>query len=120
MNYMGGLESQRAYRNCFNGSRRISFVASIMDLQVMYVNARGMRYEIFEESEEGDRQIRCLKHNPEKTKHRCSPENRRSDGELQVVQGSEEQVGGEPSFLLSVRSTAHTKASQNSTGPRAT
>ena len=26
----------------------------------------------FEESDEGDRQIRCLQHNPEKT--RCSPE----------------------------------------------
>ena len=35
----------------------------------------------FEESEEGDRQIRCLQHNPEKIKHRCSPENRRSNGE---------------------------------------
>ena len=46
------------------------------------------------EGEEGDRQIRCLQHNPEKAKHRCSPENRRSNGELQVVQGSEEQVGG--------------------------
>ena len=33
----------------------------------------------FEESEEGDRQIRCLQHNPENTKHRCSPENRRSN-----------------------------------------
>ena len=42
---MGGLESQRAYRNCFNGSRRSLLVASIMDLQVMYVNARGMRYK---------------------------------------------------------------------------
>ena len=48
----------------------------------------------FEEGEEGDRQIRCLQHNPENTKHRCSPENRRSNGESQVVQGSEEQVGG--------------------------
>ena len=67
----------------------------------------------FEESEEGDQQIRCLLHNPEKTKHRCSPENRRSSGESQVVHGSEEQVGGEPYFLLSVRSTAHTKAPQN-------
>ena len=38
------------------------------------------------EGEEGDRQIRCLQHNPE----------------------------------LSVRFTAHTKASQNSTCPRAT
>ena len=28
----------------------------------------------FEESDEGDRQIRCLQHNPEKTKTRCSPE----------------------------------------------
>ena len=75
----------------------------------------------FEESEEGDRQTRCLQHNPEKIKHRCcSTENRRSNGESQVVQGSEEQVGGEPSFLLSVSSTTHTKASQNSTGPRAT
>ena len=74
----------------------------------------------FEEGEEGDRQIRCLQHNSEKTKHRCSPKNRRSNGESQVVQESGEQVGGEPSFLLSVRSTAHTKASQNSTGPRAT
>ena len=35
---------------------------------------------------------RCLQHNLEKTKHRCSPENRRSNGESQVVQGSEEQV----------------------------
>ena len=56
----------------------------------MYVvNARGKYVtikpegliQIFEESEEGDRQIRCLQHNPEKTKHRCSPENRRSNGE---------------------------------------
>ena len=94
------------------------------------MNARGMRYKYssmhvtikpkglsqkLEESEKGDRQVRCLQHNPKKTKHRCSPENRRSNGESQVVQESEEQVGGEP-----VRSTAHTKASQNSTGPRAT
>ena len=28
----------------------------------------------FEESDEGDQQIRCLQHNPEKTKTRCSPE----------------------------------------------
>ena len=35
----------------------------------------------FEESEEGDWQIRCLQHNPEKNKHRRSPENRRSTGE---------------------------------------
>ena len=49
-----------------------------MDLQVMYVNARGKRYKYralcndkpegliqrLEESEEGDRQIRCLQHNP--------------------------------------------------------
>ena len=46
----------------------------------------------FEEGEEGDRQIRC-QHNPEKTRHRCSPENRRSNGESHVAQGSEEQVG---------------------------
>ena len=83
----------------------------------MYVNARGMRYKLsicndktkrfeseIEESEEGDRQIRCLQHNPEKTKHRCSPENRPSNGEPYAVQRSEKQVGGEPSFLLSVRS----------------
>ena len=61
----------------------------------MYVNARGMRYEFTwyvtikpkglsqrcEESEEGDRQIICLQYNPEKTKDRCSPENRRSNRE---------------------------------------
>ena len=37
----------------------------------------------FEENEEGDRQIRCPQHNPEKkTKHVLSPpENRRSNGE---------------------------------------
>ena len=87
----------------------------------VYVTIKPKRLsQRFEESEEGDRQIRCHQHNPEKTKHRCSPENRRSNGESYVVQGSEEQVGGEPSFFLSVRSTAHTKASQNSTGPRAT
>ena len=33
----------------------------------------------FEEHEEGDRQIRCLQNNPEKTKHRCSPGSRRSN-----------------------------------------
>ena len=65
----------------------------------------------FEEGEEGDRQMRCRQHNPEKTKHRCLPENRGSNGESQVVQGSEGQVGGEPS-LLSVRSTAHVVSRQ--------
>ena len=30
--------------------------------------------QIFEESDESDRQIRCLQHNPEKTKTRCSSE----------------------------------------------
>ena len=44
MNYMGRLELQRAYNNLYNGSRRNLLVASIMDLQVMYVNARRMRY----------------------------------------------------------------------------
>ena len=68
----------------------------------MYVKASIMRYKCickdvsqsFEEGEEGDRQIRCLQHNPDKTEHRCSPENRRSNGESQVVQGTEEQVVG--------------------------
>ena len=58
----------------------------------MYVNARkevqvyvtikpeGL-LQRFEEREEGDRQIICLQHNPENTKHRCSPENRRSNEE---------------------------------------
>ena len=45
MNYMGGLTLQRAYNNGYNGSRRNLLVASIMDLQVMYVNARGKRYK---------------------------------------------------------------------------
>ena len=45
MNSMGGLELQRAYKNGYNESRRNLLVASIMDLQVMYVNARGMRYK---------------------------------------------------------------------------
>ena len=36
----------------------------------------------FEESEEGDRQMICLQHNPQEIKHRCSPssESRRSNG----------------------------------------
>ena len=46
MNYMEGLELQRAYKNRYNGSRRNLLVASIMDLQVMYVNARGKRYKV--------------------------------------------------------------------------
>ena len=45
MNYMGGLELQRAYNNGYNGSRRNLLVASIMDLQVMYVNDKTKRFE---------------------------------------------------------------------------
>ena len=82
---MGGLELQRAYRNSYNGSRRNLLVASTMDLQVyvrkrkrnevqvyVTIKPKGLS-QIFEEGEEGDRRIRCLQHNPEKTKPRCSP-----------------------------------------------
>ena len=44
MNYMGGLALQRTYNNWYNGSRRNLLVASLMDLQVVYVNVRGKRY----------------------------------------------------------------------------
>ena len=54
---------------------------------------------------------RCLQHSPEKTKHRCSTENRRRNGGSQVAKGSEEQVGREP-CVLSVRPSARAKASQ--------
>ena len=40
-NYNGPIITDTPY----NGSRRNLLVASIMDLQVMYVNARGMRYK---------------------------------------------------------------------------
>ena len=45
------------------------------EVQVYYVTIKlkGLS-QIFEESDEGDRQIRCLQHNPEKIKTRCSPE----------------------------------------------
>ena len=88
----------------------------------MYVKATGVRYtrylltiepkglgQIFDEAKRATG--RCLQHNPEKTKHRCSPESRLRNGGSQVAYGSEKQVGGEPS-LLSIRSSAHAKAPQ--------
>ena len=46
MDCMEGLELQRPIGTDIhiNGSRRKVLIASIMEIQVMYVKARGMRY----------------------------------------------------------------------------
>ena len=46
----------------------------------MFINDRTKRFgsKILRKAERATG--RCLRHNPEKTKHRCSPERRRSNG----------------------------------------
>ena len=127
---MGGLKLQRVIGTVLmyiiNRSRRKVPVTSINNGNTgyYYVKTGGIKTkrsgQRFEGRRRGRPADRCLQHTPEKTKHRCSPENRSSNEGSQVVRGSEEQVvGGEPSFTI-CQVYCSRVSSSNSTGPRAT
>ena len=58
----------------------------VLYIYVLTIEQKGLGQR-FEERRRGRPADRCLQHNPDKTKHRCSPESRRSNGGYVEFQG---------------------------------